>query len=149
MIVSVEALAMNTALPSNPIKTKTIERNFSISPSTLQAWLVYVQTNRAFVLWPSRATEPFLKYHLHHCYSSLYGIKRGVRDWEGKAERKRMGNLSVVCLKWQVSRRVVLGLRERERCCLCLLLGEEERIQRGQRLAAPIMGKTQIPKLSI
>jgi hypothetical protein len=23
--------------------------------------LVYVQTNRAFVLWPSRATEPFLK----------------------------------------------------------------------------------------
>jgi hypothetical protein len=40
MIVSVEALAMNTALPSNPIKTKTIERNFSISPSTLQAWWV-------------------------------------------------------------------------------------------------------------
>ena len=37
MIVSVEALAMNTGLPSNPIQSKTTERNLSISLNILQA----------------------------------------------------------------------------------------------------------------
>jgi hypothetical protein len=78
--------------------------------------------------------------HLHHYYTSLYGIKRGVSDWEGKAGRKRTGNLPVVCLKWQVSRRVVLGLRERE-MLLVLTVGRRRENPKGTTSCSPDHGK--------
>ncbi|KAJ7001684.1 hypothetical protein NC653_011942 [Populus alba x Populus x berolinensis] len=72
---------------------------------------------------------------------SLYGNKRDVRDWEGKPERKRTGNLSGVCLKWQVSRIVVLGLRERE---MLLVLTVERRRgnPKGTTSCSPDHGKS-------